>query len=144
MNQEIPTQNCTITELPVVFRPEPEPVPKPRKPGTFTTETAKIARRIPRRKPTDAKSGPEPELKPSQPSPSDPYVVERIACTREQIAMLDERLKQPNLKPAEIKAITEAIARLTEVERKLSMRPDPGQLRQDGRHKPQNVIPSVS
>lgn len=71
-------------------------------------------------------NAPEPE-----PLPADKYVEQRIARTRAQIEKLDTRLATCR-DPKAIKFLADAIAKLAELERVLSGRPLPGQLRPSG------------
>lgn len=61
-----------------------------------------------------------------QASPS--YVLARLARTRAQLAQLDGQLEAAK-EPRDVKAIADAIARLSEVERILAGRPAPGAYR---------------
>lgn len=56
------------------------------------------------------------------------YVAERIVCVRSQIEALDRRLSKART-AKDIKFLADSIAKLCEVERVLSGRPLPGQLR---------------
>ena len=60
--------------------------------------------------------------------PEDSYRLERLRITREQLSGLDKDLKAAEDEKGK-KAICDAIARLSEVERQLAGRPAPGSLR---------------
>ena len=59
---------------------------------------------------------------------ADEYTARRISVTRKQIRLLDEQLASCRI-PKDLKAIADAIYRLSDLERQLSGRPLPGTLK---------------
>ncbi len=75
---------------------------------------------------TEAKHGPEQALVKVG---ADPYVSETLLRTRKQLNKLYKAIDDSELAPAEIDRLASAIARFTEIERNLAMRPGPGTLK---------------
>ena len=99
----------------------------------FTPETAsEMARRS--HLPTSARFQPKPipanivVQTHLQPHPADEYTERRIRVTREQIRLLDKQLETCD-EAKDLKAIVDAIYRLSDLERQLSGRPLPGTLK---------------
>jgi hypothetical protein len=109
-------------------------LPKPGKQRTqFTPERARemaklaVAARI-RNKAERERIAALPPPEPVKPDDNTLYVESRIVQTRKQIEALDKRLATCK-EPKDLKFITDAIAKLAELERVLSGRPAPGQYR---------------
>ena len=105
----------------------------------FTSETAsEMARRS--HLPTSARFQPKPipanvvaQTHP-QTQPADEYTERRIRVTREQIRLLDKQLESCD-EAKDLKAIADAIYRLSDLERQLSGRPLPGTLKPERKAK---------
>ncbi len=63
------------------------------------------------------------------PLPPDEYVASQLSRTRKQIDLLNARLESPGVDWKEVKALSDAKARLYDIEAALAGRPKPGQLR---------------
>ena len=86
------------------------------------------AERVAQAKQAKLNPKPEPAPTPAQAGP-DPFVSVSLARCRSQLDSLYLKLDDKQLTPAEIDKIASAIAKFSEIERNLAMRPGPGTLK---------------